>query len=85
LIITKVKLSELVFLPPYSPELQPAERLWQLVDEPIVNQTPESIEVLEEIIGQRCCVLSEDFQDEIRALTNYHWWPQSHNLFPYPT
>jgi hypothetical protein len=28
----------LVFLPPYSPELQPAERLWPLVDEPIVNR-----------------------------------------------
>ncbi|MGD1804735.1 hypothetical protein ACP6PL_04740 [Dapis sp. BLCC M126] len=26
------------FLPPYSPELQPAERLWALVDEPLVNQ-----------------------------------------------
>ena len=25
---------EIEFLPPYSPELQPAERLWQLVDEP---------------------------------------------------
>ena len=25
----------LVFLPPYSPELQPAEHLWPLVDEPI--------------------------------------------------
>ena len=29
---------EIEFLPPYSPELQPAERLWQLIDEPLVNQ-----------------------------------------------
>lgn len=28
----------LVYLPPYTPELQPAETLWTLVDEPIVNQ-----------------------------------------------
>ena len=28
----------LVFLPPYSPELQPAERLWPLVDEPVANR-----------------------------------------------
>lgn len=28
----------LVFLPPYTPELQPAETLWALVDEPIVNK-----------------------------------------------
>ena len=27
-----------VFLPPYSPELQPAERLWPLVDEPVANR-----------------------------------------------
>ena len=25
-------------LPPYSPELQPAERLWALVDEPLINR-----------------------------------------------
>lgn len=29
----------LEFLPPYSPELQPAERLWQLSDEPLVVAT----------------------------------------------
>ena len=29
----------LVFLPPYSPELQPAEHLWPLVDEPVVIGT----------------------------------------------
>jgi hypothetical protein len=28
----------LAFLPPYSPELQPAERLWSLVDEPVANK-----------------------------------------------
>jgi hypothetical protein len=28
----------LIYLPPYTPELQPAETLWSLVDEPIVNQ-----------------------------------------------
>ena len=33
----------LVFLPPYTPELQPAETLWALVDEPIVNKhVPQS-------------------------------------------
>ena len=33
----------LVFLPPYSPELQPAERLWPLVDEPVVNGTVQRL------------------------------------------
>jgi transposase len=73
---------ELLFLPAYSPELQPAERLWSLVDEPIVNQAPQSLECLEEMIAQRCCVLSEQFQRQIRQLTNYSWWPQTGAILP---
>lgn len=61
------------FLPPYSPELQPAERLWSLVDEPLINQHFESIEQLEEVLVNRCCVLQE-MRDEIKNLTNYHWF-----------
>ena len=30
---------DLIFLPPKSPELQPAERLWPLTNEPIANRT----------------------------------------------
>lgn len=60
------------FLPPYSPELQPAERLWSLVDEPLVNQHFESIEQLEDVLASRCCVLQEMTQ-EIKNLTQYHW------------
>ncbi|NEP42945.1 MAG: hypothetical protein F6K35_28450 [Okeania sp. SIO2H7] len=37
------------YLPPYSPELQLAERLWALVDEPLINRHFESIEEMEEI------------------------------------
>ena len=59
------------FLPPYSPELQPAERLWQLVDEPLVNQHFATIDDIEDILAERCCVLSE-MKDEIRNLTYYH-------------
>lgn len=34
----------LLFLPPDSPELQPAERLWELVDEPLVNRSFETLD-----------------------------------------
>ena len=34
----------LIFLPSYSPELQPAERLWTLVDEPIANRSFETLD-----------------------------------------
>ena len=26
------------FLPPYTPELQPAEHLWEVIDEPIISK-----------------------------------------------
>ena len=67
---------ETEFLPPYSPELQPAERLWSLVDEAIANENLESIEELEEILSKRCCLLSQ-MTEEIKNLTNYHWFKYS--------
>jgi len=44
----------LVFQPAHSPEAQPAEHLWEFVDEPLVNTYFESIEALDRTIGQRC-------------------------------
>jgi transposase len=64
----------LVFLPSHAPELQPAERLWPLVDEVIVNRYFETLPELEEVVLQRCKQLC--FQQElIRGLTQFHWWP----------
>lgn len=62
----------LLFLPPYTPELQPAERLWPLIDEPIVNQCFASIEALEEAVAERCRSVPKA---ELSA-TEFHWWPQ---------
>ena len=61
-------------LPPYSPELQPAERLWSLADEPLVNRCFKELDELEDILEARCRTLLT-MQEEIRAITNYHWWP----------
>lgn len=49
----------LVYLPPYSPELQPAETLWALVDEPIVNKHIAAIKELQEKIANQCLALAE--------------------------
>jgi len=65
----------LVPLPPYSPELQPAERLWPLVDEPLANQAFETIAEVEELVVQRCRRLLQQ-QQLIQGLTFYHWWPE---------
>ncbi len=60
------------FLPAYSPELQPAERLWTLVDEPLVNESFETIEEIEELLVKRCNILGE-MKEDIKNLTYYHW------------
>jgi hypothetical protein len=44
----------LVFLPPCSPELQPAEHLWPLVDEPVVNRRFATLADLEAVVAERC-------------------------------
>ena len=49
---------ELMFLPPYSPQIQPAERLWPLTNEPIVNEYFETLEELDEVLAERCRILA---------------------------
>ena len=63
----------LVFLPPYSPELQPAERLWPLVDEPIANRHFATLDHLDAVVAERCCRLAPAI---IRPHTSFHWWPK---------
>jgi hypothetical protein len=65
------------FLPSGSPELLPAERLWVLTNEVVANNGLfEEIEQIEEALMERCVQLL-DQSESIRALTNYHWWPQA--------
>ncbi len=65
--------TSLVFLPPYSPELQPAERLWPLVDEPVVNRHLATLAELDTAVGERCRRLGAD---AIQPHTDFHWWPR---------
>src|SRR5919206_128654 len=63
----------LVFLPPYSPELQPAEHLWPLVDEPVANRHFATLADLEAVVAERCRRLDAD---AIGPHTDFHWWPK---------
>ena len=65
----------LVFQPSHSPELQPAEHLWEFVDEPLVNTYFETIQDLEKLVGERCVALTSQ-REMIRASTLFHWWPK---------
>ncbi|WP_336057137.1 IS630 family transposase [Nitratireductor sp. CH_MIT9313-5] len=64
----------LVFLPPYTPELQPAETLWVHVDEPIVNRHIDTLEDLDAIVADRCVSLAAN-RNLIRSQAGFHWWP----------
>jgi transposase len=65
----------LIYLPPYTPELQPAETLWVHVDQPIVNEHFETIEHLDAVVAARCVELEKD-RDLIRGQAGFHWWPK---------
>ena len=64
----------LVFLPAASPELQPAERLWALVDEPVANRAFAKLAALEALLVERCRTLEAD-PERLAAHTHFHWWP----------
>jgi hypothetical protein len=65
---------DVVFLPSASPELQPAERLWALVDEPVANRAFSDLDALEAVLADRCRTLAADPQ-RLQAHSLYHWWP----------
>lgn len=63
-----------VFLPAASPELQPAERLWVLVDEPVANRAFANLDALEDVLVDRCRTLEAE-PARLAAHTRFHWWP----------
>jgi len=61
----------LVFLPPYTPELNPAEHLWPLLREVTANQTFKDIDALETRLAERCVWLT-DHPDKVARSTSFH-------------
>ncbi len=64
---------DFVFLPPASPELQPVERVWPLLDEPVANRTFAHLNDLTDVLVTRCQTLRAD-RRRIKAHTHFHWW-----------
>ena len=65
---------DLVVLPAASPELQPVDPTWLLLDEPVANRTFADLDELEAVLVQRCQTLRAD-QPTLRAQPCFHWWP----------
>src|SRR3954471_2241449 len=64
----------LEFLPTYTPELQPAERLWPLANEAVANKHFATLEDLDAAVGERCRALAA-MPETIKGVTNFGWWP----------
>lgn len=69
---------QMLFLPPYSPEIQPAERLWPLSNEPLANRVFTSLDELEQVQAERCRWL-QGHPTVVHARTCFHWWPSLDN------
>ena len=65
-----------LFLPAYSPELQPAEKLWPLVREAPANRLLRSLDELEALLVNRCQKLTA-MPKHIRVCTRFPWWPDA--------
>jgi DDE superfamily endonuclease len=65
---------DLVPLPPASPELQPAERRWPLVNEAVANRTFADLDALMDVLVIRCQTLRAD-RATVHDLTCSGWWP----------
>jgi hypothetical protein len=52
---------------------QPAEHLWPLVDEPIVDRHFATLADLEAVVAERCRRLEAA---AIKPHTDFHWWPR---------
>ena len=65
---------ELVYLPPATPELQPAEHLWPLVREAVANQAFATLDLLQDTLSERCLQLA-DHAELVQRTTNFHWLP----------
>ena len=62
---------QIVYLPPYSPELNPVERLWQYIkSNTIKNKIYENLSVLEEII---CDFIKNFDRETIKSVCSFNY------------
>ena len=50
-----------------------SERLWTLIDEPVVNQCFATLNALDAVVAQRCRELQPH---TIKARAQFAWWPK---------
>ena len=61
----------LLFLPPYSPELNPAEKMWRYLKDRIANEAFKTLNDLSNRLGQLIIDLKKETIKSITALEYY--------------
>lgn len=74
--ITHPENISLLMLPPYSPELNPAERWFQEFRRELSNRTYESVALMQEALTQTLTYYWED-PALLKRLTGYSWWVEA--------
>ena len=69
---------ELLRLAAYSPELDPVERWFQEFRRELSNKTFETVELLQEALGQTLRPYWEDLP-RLQRLTGFSWWVEAVN------
>ena len=69
---------ELAFLPPYSPELNPQEQIWdELREKFFVNKTFKSLDAVTDSAAKALQILEES-PDKIKSISHRHWILKPH-------
>lgn len=67
---------ELIFLPPYSPELNPAEKMWRYLKDRIANVAHKALDDLSNVVAQHIVDLSAQ---TIKSITSYNYYIENFN------
>ena len=62
------------FLPPYSPQIQPIERLWPVLNQCIANKLIKTYNELETRVIRKCRKLMLYGTKLVQKLTCFSWW-----------
>ena len=63
---------EFVYLPPYTPELEPAARIWPLLRESVANRVFKTLDALEAVLVRRCRWLLQNWE-VVQQHVGFEW------------
>ena len=67
---------QLVFIPPYSPELNPAEKMWRYFKDRIANEVFKTLDDLSIRLSQ---LIVELKNETIKSITSYDYYIENYN------